>query len=184
MFILFYLFSSCLIFVKTTARPQSGQLRISSRLEGGFGKAAKLELVNGQRFGWIGHLLAHSCWRTWLWKGICWQESGESCCFSHAHLFSHENKSIHYWLFIILPSNKLAARQAASGSCSMLPGAARPTSGVADNEWANQTSFPKMPSENYSAQQIFSNSRNICRNWAWLRWAYKQKTWICSDRLR
>lgn len=164
MFILFYLFSYCLVFVKTTAQPQSGQFHVSSRLGGGFGKAAKLELVDGQRFDWIGHLLAFSCWRTLLRKGICWQERGESCCFSHAHLFSHENKSIHYWLFIILPSNKLAARQAASRNRSMLPRAARHTSGVTDNEWANQTCFPKTPSENYSAQQIFSDSKNICRN--------------------
>lgn len=65
-FILFYLFYYCLVFVKTTARPQSGQFHVSSRLVGNFGQAATLELVDGQRFDWIGHLLAFSCWRTLL----------------------------------------------------------------------------------------------------------------------
>lgn len=66
--------------------------------------------------------------------GSVGKKSGERHCFSHAHLFSHENKSIHYWLFIILPSNKLSAIQAASGNSNMLPCVAHHTSGVTDNE--------------------------------------------------
>jgi len=123
-----------LLFVKTTGQPQSSHLHISGRHVGSTGKTVKLEFVNGQIFGWIKSLPASLCWRTLLWMGICWQESGERCCFSHAHLFSHENKSIQYWLFIIFPSNKLSAVQAASGNSNMLPCVARHTSGVTDNE--------------------------------------------------
>lgn len=108
-----FLFLYCLMFVKSTGQLQSSHLCISGRHVGSSGNAAKLEFMNGQTFGWIKSLLAFLYWRTSLWMVICWQESGERRCFSHTS-FSHENKSIHYWLFTILPSNKLSAIQAAA----------------------------------------------------------------------
>lgn len=118
----------------------------------GSGKTAQLDFVNDQIFGCTKSLLAVPCWKTFSSMGICWQGSGERRCFAHAHLFSHKNKSTHYWLFIIPPSNKLSAIQAAGRNSNTLLCAAHHTSWGTDNEWANQTSFPKTPAENYSAQ--------------------------------
>lgn len=116
------------------------------------GKTVKLDFVNDQIFGCIKSLLALPCWKTLSSMGICWQESGERRCFSQAHLFSHKSRSTHYWLFIITPADKLSAMQAAGRNSTTLLCVAHHTSRGTDNEWANQTSFPKIPSENYSAQ--------------------------------
>lgn len=128
------------------------------------GERVKPDFVNDQIFGWIKSLLAFPCWKTLSSTGICWQGSGERHCFSHAHLFSQENESTRYWLFIIPPSNKLSAVQAAGGNSSTLLCVARHTSGATDNERANQTLCPKTPSQNYSAQRMLLNNKYICRN--------------------
>lgn len=54
-------------------------------------------------------------------KGSLLARNEESRSFSYAHLFSHENKSIHYWLFIILlPSKLSASQQVEAAACSLV----------------------------------------------------------------